>query len=609
MPIRCFSRVIPILCLLATSRASAQDYWEESATFRIGRGGASYERGTISADDFQVMIYRRLQQVVTEMIHDDVRGTLATTSAAVRIVLEDSLVGIRSLRGRQLVDRLVADNIILDLTATEAAAFAQELFCDGSMPRDEADVASGLNALRLMATAIIGTLPSGGSPLSTVAIDDDSFHREISGWLARHEGERACPARSVWERLITPDGDDMQVKWLLLDCAFLQIINVLYRIDSDSFYRPVDSVAIWLRANWGLDLATVRATLELQLGSQLDAIVAQQVVTVSRASAGQVYELDTISIGEPPEEETIFIIEAEPDDTEGETEEESEWQEETEEPPPARDHVPGDYSSGIQPDHEDGDGDGVIADYCPNSPEDQDGFEDHDGCPDEDHRYPLTCDAVEILYPRLVFLCSEQVLNSIRGYFIRMAEQGKLAGISINPEVSRLLDALGGFSKFASVDEESVTVDIDGYVLHFYEMNNLGAVWQLYLGLGATMGPVYLFGGNTDTTSDDIVYPLVYSEKIGIKLNSFRSHDINIHHNLFFGGLLYSLTSSLAGDSDNALAHTAIVGLDLIGVRLWNAVELNLEATLFAPLSGDGTFGASGGINLALPLVDYIQNL
>ncbi len=722
------SLVLCLALLVPTGPSHAQEPVAAAPVLKVDPGsGLELRRGTLDTGALEMLMYKRLKRLADEMVEDRIRDVFGAQSAALRLIVEDAVRGIGMLRGRLLLERLAADYVILSLTVSDARLDADKLLCENEKPRSFEDVRPDIETIRSDLQHRVAAFPEGGEALDVPSMSEKRLLSEVAEWLERAGTGGYCGRSDLWTTLIRPDrSSDMQLRWLLLDASFVDLMTILFHLPEDGD-SPVH-VAAWIRRGWGMGMAAVRATVERQFiylkaspGDPLSSMLIggggqdpgdgggdSQVITrlkgpQKRFRAAEAYlMLDSVLTPGakelPPELRSAWTealngfgrtvtalakcaadgpsaLSEEFSTTDGSGFRESgtrvvalaalwravqggepgavaegpgsgglpcdyasvlgalracvkqgpdlglktldqrpslkfstvSWSFDTC-PPPAADsegQTPPPPEPGLLPVEEPTEEPANREDSGGDSQTDssESGEEDEDA--DE-----MSCETLRGDNPFFgQTLCNQLPTREVVEKILTAGRQSSVfRDVSTSDDARYLLSMFQEFSTFVLVDEDgAMTADVESFLRHFYGRYDAGPRWQLYLGIGMIAGPVFLF--EPPAGVDSTIYPLIYSEKLGVKLNSYRGRNVTLHHTLYAGGLLYALATALQDDSDNPLADNALVGLDVVGLNLRRLVELNLAVDALMPVSGTGTWGVGVGLNLSLPLLDYFQEV
>jgi hypothetical protein len=531
---------------------------------------------------------------------------------------------------------------------------------DGGRPRSFDAVHKDIDALRMGLEARLENMPDGGTALAVQSFEQDVLLSEVEAWLVRAEKAGHCGAESVWATLCSADARrDMRLRWLLLDAAFVRLIGYIHGTEAEA--ELITPLHLWLKTHWGLAVATVRATVAAQLkiiegqevpleaasrnldlaavDSRLDASMAQASGAQARADA-LVAEASHMqySVTTPEMEERAHAlrkavdaakayayctgalhvcVKSGPDAIDaslrtglssadgveelrqkalslGELYVDREARVSTEEGQKAV----GDFLQLIEllamcvnegPRS-------VVESLTPASPEES-GSEESSTDDTEGDRMPS-----------LVVLQKECSLESaVAEILLAARDSGLFESISTDPEAKHLLALFQEFSEFVLIEKDAMIVDVDGFLVSLYRQYDRGPRWQMVLGVGATGGAAWRM--EPPEGADALSFPVIYSEKIGIKFNSVRGEHTVVHHAFHVGGLLYALASAAVDNSANPFESCALLGMDAVGINYRRSIEMNLTLQAFAPVFGGGDWAFGAGINLAVPLLDYFEEL
>lgn len=496
----------------------------------ISNGTAKYERGSIDTEKLDAILLERLQTVARELVRDGIKEAFSTESAALRLIIEDTVEGIKKLRGRQLANRVAVDALVMFVSLHEAEAMAREAVCaaDGQLhPAATINAKLKQNALDLLNA--LNAYPKDGDPLKVTAIDQATYEAQIDAWWSSatdkaHNREAViCDKTALWpvlRNLKDDKGEMLQAQWLLIDAGFERTIRFFLESVPDDDRR----FAHLAKESWGLGLGVVANTLR----SQLEALAPQRTVD---------------AIAKRVDFEELFPLEV----TRGGKE-------------------------GLK-------------------------------CAQAAHPTALFCKAFE------ADLASTP--KEIADIFKDLAKQSFgsfLASLLGDERAKKLIEIYAFFMEFTDVkDNGDVEIDAESFLVSFYREFNARGPLRFYLSIGATGGRVYQYKAKEWTT------PILYSEKIGLQIawspKVVGEHRAEWHSNLYVGGLLYALAvaATEGDDENNPYAASAIIGIDPVGVKLYQAIEINASVFTIAPFSGDQPWSWGGGVNLAVPLIDYLS--
>ncbi len=539
--------VILVLAIGAPNFAYSQGTQTSTAQKpRLDTSG--YHRGSLDRDKVDEILVNRLKTVARNLITDSIGRAFSTESAALKLVIEDTLGGIKDLRGRQLFDRILADMLVLLFTVAEADTLGRDAICDGRTVRKADEIEKNLNNLAIELRSRISEYPGETkAPLEVRVFSEAKFQAEIKEWAGSADAEKACDTGAAWRllrSLRTPTSDGpIEAQWLLLNLGFEHVIRVV-RSASDAAEKL--TLHHFVRRHWGLSSDQMKSTIETQLGDLGTAKTIAQ-ASLNTAAAQEVVALD----------KTINFM----------------------------------------------------------------GLRDFANLLPDDKRESATTEANMASTPTLVCQKSTPYCSLLTATLPdgEMAIQSALRLLLVNrfgdfiramvrDDLARqLIDVYDHFLQFVSADADGIAVDTESFLVSFYKNYNTRGHFRFYLGVGATPSVLY------QPNDDSIAAPVIYSEKIGLQLAwsdaTVGQTDVEFHTNLYAGGLLYSLAVAATDDDSNPFKASALVGIDPVGVTIYQAIEVNLATFVLVPFAGDDRVALGLGLNLAVPLHDYLATL
>lgn len=511
----------------------------------IGNGTPRYERGMIDTEKLDAILLERLQIVARELVRDGIKHAFSTESAALRLIIEDTVDGIKELRGKQLANRVAADALVLFVSLHEADALARGAICEepGKL-RDGADIEKDLDALAIGLAAALDQYPKDGDALKIEKIVEGTYRKELAEWVAKTSADKnlaaaVCNPNGLWPvlRNLKTDGKMLQAQWLLIDAGFERTIR-FFLLPATTGSGARSKVVDLAKSHWGIGMGVVAKTI----GDQIAQLVPEKTESGEPVAESFGAEVNVRMFG----------------------------------------------NSEIS---------GAIETAMPPS---KTGIDDHHLLCLKGSVAATFCQLYEAELPKdghLVKVLRTLVQENFGSY---------LASLLGNEKAKKLIEIYSYFMEFADIRDGEIEIDVESFLVSFYREFDARGHLRFYLSIGATGGVVYQYKAEEKTT------PILYSEKLGLQIawqpTIAGERKFELHSNIYVGGLLYSLAVAATDeDDDNPYAASAIIGIDPIGVKLYQAIEINWSGFAVAPFSGDRPWSWGTGINLAVPLVDYLS--